>query len=388
MKPYVLIAVAALACAVALVAWLSGPSEKHLTADFANSTNLYPGAPVKVLGVQIGTVDSVTVTGARVLVRMSYQGGYSLPEQVHAAVVPPSIVGDRFVQLTPPYTGGPALPDQARLDARHTQVPVELDQTVRSLDDLATALGPRGANSGGAVSRLVTEAAGNLKGNGAAIDDTVHQLSGALDTLASGRADIAGTVTNLGELTGTLAGSDGQVRDLVDNLAAVSNELDGQRDELRGAGGNLDRALRDIAEFVRENRDGVTGNITELARVTGTLARHQRDLAEVLDVTPLGVSNLNDLMAPLNFDPRRGGPPVDMAGRTTAIPARPDPVPQTLPTQFGSALTSVCTQLPAEQQALLRPTCTALQRSGGDFAALLQRAADPVLGPGLTGGTR
>ncbi|WP_169736741.1 MCE family protein [Pseudonocardia spinosispora] len=217
----------------------TGPARKHVTADFPNTVNLYPGAEVKVLGVTVGSVEAVTVRGTRVDVTMSYDGALTLPAHAHAVIVPPSIVGDRFVQLAPAYTGGPTLADGARLDSEHTDVPVELDDAYTSIDNLAKALGPNGANAHGALSRLLTESAANLNGNGDAAHRTIQQLSGAVSTLADSSPDFAATVTNLGELTGTLAADDPQVRALVGNLATVSGELNGQRDELAGATDNL-----------------------------------------------------------------------------------------------------------------------------------------------------
>ena len=378
----VAIVVAAAALAVAGLALVSGPAAKHLAADFPNTVNLYPGAQVKVLGVTVGSVDSVTVRGTQVHVEMSYDGARSLPAEAHAVIVPPSIVGDRFIQLTPPYTGGPALADGAALDTAHTEVPVELDEAYNSINNLAKALGPDGANSTGALSRLLTASAANLDGNGDAVHQTITQLSGAVSTLAEARGDIAGTVTNLGSLTATLAADDGQVRELVDNLAEVSGELNGQRGELRGATENLNDALADIAHFIRDNRTALTDNIRGLAHITSTVADHQRDLAELLDTAPLGLSNLYDLVLPVNYDPAHPGTVVP-EGRTTVTVARFGGLVPGLSNQLGYLLSGLCTQLPAAQQQALAATCGALRLAGGDLGQVLTQLANPVLGPGL-----
>ena len=47
-------------------------------------------------------------------------------------IVAPSIVGDRFVQLTPVYEGGEVLADGAVLDTDRTSIPLELDQIYRA----------------------------------------------------------------------------------------------------------------------------------------------------------------------------------------------------------------------------------------------------------------
>ena len=85
-------------------------------------------------------------------VEIEYDDKYKVPADAKAVVVAPSIVSDRYVQLTPVYTGGPTLADGADLPARAHRRPVELDQIYQSLDELNVALGPEGANKDGALS--------------------------------------------------------------------------------------------------------------------------------------------------------------------------------------------------------------------------------------------
>ena len=75
----------------------------------------------------------------------------------------PSVVSDRYIQLAPVYTGGPAMSDNATIPRDRTATPVELDQLYTSLNKLATSLGPNGANSKGALSNLLNTAAANLE---------------------------------------------------------------------------------------------------------------------------------------------------------------------------------------------------------------------------------
>ena len=59
---------------------------------------------------------------------MSYDAKIKVPADAKAVIVAPSIVGDRFIQLTPVYTGGDVLADGAVLDTDRTASPLELDQ--------------------------------------------------------------------------------------------------------------------------------------------------------------------------------------------------------------------------------------------------------------------
>jgi phospholipid/cholesterol/gamma-HCH transport system substrate-binding protein len=300
--------VARLVAALAVVALVAGayafwPREERIrvTGEFQRAVGLFPGSDVRVLGVQVGEVTAVTPKGQTVLVEFEVDTKYSVPADAKAAVVAPSLVSDRYVQLFPAYQGGPRMHDGARIGMDRTAVPVELDRISQSLDDLLVALGPEGANKEGAFSRLLATGADNLEGQGQAIHDTNRDLSRALETLSGGRNDLFGTVKNLQAFTTMLATNDQQVRRLNTDLAAVSVQLDGERDDLSAALKNLAIALNEVSSFVRDNRAGVKTNVDQLAAVTTTVAQQRDALAETLTNAPVAISNLQNA-----YNPRTG----------------------------------------------------------------------------------
>ncbi|HET7070098.1 MAG TPA: MCE family protein, partial [Nocardioides sp.] len=165
-KLLVPLVVAALVVAALVAFVFDGGHQKTLTADFPRTVSLYVGSDVRVLGVPVGKVDSVTPSGTQVIVKMHYDPSVQIPADAKAVIISPSIVGDRFVQLTPAYSGGQVLADGATLDQQRTAVPLELDQIYSSLDDLTTALGPNGANKKGALTDLLNTTAANFGGQG------------------------------------------------------------------------------------------------------------------------------------------------------------------------------------------------------------------------------
>lgn len=367
----------------------SGPEERTLVATFPRTTSLYAGAKVKVLGVPVGTVEKIRVVGTGVEVTMAYDSAVKLPADVHAMIVPPSIVGDRYVQLAPVYRTGAVLRDRARLGADRTGVPVELDETYAALDHLAAGLGPRGANKDGALSRLVTATAKNLTGHGAAFNATVRELAGAISTVAGSSGDISQSLRNLSVLTGILAGKDAQLRSLVANLARVGAELNGQRDDISRAVTELQGALGQVARFTASNRAAIRTGVAGVTDVSGVLSRRTRELAALLDLTPVGFSNLANIYLPKNWDPSRPWL-TPVGGRTGSANLRAALLSD-LDTQLGYTLGSLCSQLSGAQQQQLSGFCSTLSSVGGNLGALISRAVEqggftPGRGPGsLTG---
>jgi virulence factor Mce-like protein len=272
---------------------------RRIIAEFDDAVGVYAGSDLRVLGVRVGTVDSVTPVGTRVVVVMTVDGGVSVPADADAVVVSPSVVSDRYVQLTPAYDGGPRLADGAVIPSTRTATPVELDQLYDSLDRLTTALGPNGANRDGALSDLVTTGAANLAGNGKALGTLIERLGAATRTLSGYSGDLFGTIDNLRRFTTMLKDNDTQVRDAVGQLAQVSDFLAEDRQDLAAALNELATALAQVRTFISDNRARLKSNVDKLADVTRVLVRERASLAESLDVFPLAAQNLLGA-----FDPR------------------------------------------------------------------------------------
>jgi phospholipid/cholesterol/gamma-HCH transport system substrate-binding protein len=270
----------------------------HITAYFTRTVGLYTGNDVRILGVTVGQIDSITPQGTRVKVVMSYDGDQKLPANAVAVIVEPSIVSDRFIQLTPAYTAGPTLPNHAVLGLKQTRVPIELDQVFGSINTLDSALGPNGANRHGALTRLIRTGAANLNGNGPRLNRALRQFSAAISTVAGSRGNLFSTVSHLQRFTTTLARNDGGVRKLNANLVTVGAQLSGERHDLAAALVNLSTALSAVNGFVSQNRTTLTSDIHHAASVSEVLRQEKEAITQVLDVAPLALSNLS-----LSYDP-------------------------------------------------------------------------------------
>lgn len=263
-----------------------------ITAYFDKSIGIYDGSDVRVLGVKVGTVTSVEPQGDQVKVDLRVDRGIDIPADANAAQVTPSVVADRYIQLTPVFTGGNKMTSGSVIPIERTATPVEVDQLYASINDLASALGPEGANKDGALSKFVETGAANLDGNGAALGESITQLSDAARTLNDSRDNIAVTIKNLNTFVGALATNDQQVRQFNTQLSDLTGFLAGERDDLGAALNQLSFALGDVAKFVADNRDQLATTAEGLIAPTQTLANNKEGLANTLTMLPLAISNL------------------------------------------------------------------------------------------------
>lgn len=301
LKRAVVPAVLVILLVAAALTMFRGEDAKTLTAHFPRTISIYEGSDVRVLGVPVGQVDTVTPSGTDVVVTMTYDADVKLPADAKAVIIAPSIVGDRFVQLTPVYGGGDVLADGATLEVERTAVPLELDQIYSSLDDLTVALGPNGANRNGAFSDLLETTAANFGGQGAKFHQAIKDFGKLSQTLDNNKDELFGSARELEGFIGTLARNDQTVRDFNDSLAEVSTMLSGERQELSASMRHLATALGQVSTFVEENRDVLGRNISGLNRVVKVLVKRRSELDSILDSAPLALNNLA-----LTYNPQSG----------------------------------------------------------------------------------
>jgi virulence factor Mce-like protein len=361
----------AVACVLALVVaaavwWIfSGANSRRVVAYFDQAVGVYAGSNVEVLGVKVGSINSVTPVGTQVRVDMTVDRSVHIPANAKAVVVAPSVVSDRYVQLAPAYTGGPTMADNGVIPMTRTATPVELDQLYDSLNKVSSSLGPNGANAHGSLSNLLNTLAANLNGNGQNLHDTITQLSQLSSTLDSNKSDLFATVDNLSKFTQTLADSDASVRQFTDQLTNVTGFLAGQRSQLGAAVDELGTALGQVQSFIQNNRSEIKSNVDNLQDVTKVLVDERSALAEVLDVAPLALddvvnsynasSGTLDARADLND---LNQPPIVIVCKL---------LQQTTPSNIPPVLATACNQIAPILQGLVKlptpaQTLTALQQ--------------------------
>ncbi len=283
-----------------LWAWRANRTGVEFSARFTSSVGVYPGSDVRVLGVPVGKVDSVTPHGRTVTIGMHLDPDVSVRADTYAVIISPNLVSDRYVQLTGAYDSGPRLREGAVIATSRTRTPVELDDLSRNLTQLTDALGPNGANATGALSRLLQVGAATLDGNGRKINDTIARLSQSGRTLDSAKYDIFATIEQLATFTTTLKEKDAALGSANRNLAAVTQTLSNDRETFGQALRELGTALGLVQDFVRENRGALKSNVAKLETVAASLATQRGSLAQTLRSAPLLLQNFLNAYDPQN----------------------------------------------------------------------------------------
>jgi virulence factor Mce-like protein len=269
-----------------------------ITARFTATPGLYAGNTVDILGVPKGTVDSLTPGPKYVDVVLSLPTDVKIPANAKAVLMAPNPVSDRFVELTPPYTGGPALADGAVIDVGNTVVPLELDSIYASVDSLSTALGPQGANAHGELSALLHSLAGLANGNGRNLHQVIERVAAALPALTAHPGDLATLIRGLDQLTSRLASRNSAIDQLYGDLASATGRLGDERATISAAVSNLQRALAEVVDFLRRNRGHIGSSVRNLNTTMAAILAEQHALIQTFDTAPLGFQNFNRAIDP------------------------------------------------------------------------------------------
>src|SRR5262245_23328826 len=111
-----------LAVAITMVAtpWWQRVTKDSFVGYFANANGLYTGDEVRILGVAVGTVDKSEPRPGRTKATFSVDRQYPIPADAEAAILSPSLVTARAIQLVPAYDGGPKLRPGASIPLERT----------------------------------------------------------------------------------------------------------------------------------------------------------------------------------------------------------------------------------------------------------------------------
>jgi phospholipid/cholesterol/gamma-HCH transport system substrate-binding protein len=341
-----------------------GGGNYQLTAWFPKTIALVPASDVKVLGLSAGKVKDVKVDQGRVRVVLNIKKSIPVPADVHAEIVPQSLIGERYVQLFPAWTNGQALARNGDvIPEDRTAVPVEPDEALAALKKFLDSLDPN------ATGRLVQNAANDLSGNGQNLNDAVANLGQLVGTLADKDTQLGDIIDNFDRFTVTLSSRESQLGHVMDTFANLASLLAEERTAIETTVKNLGSVSTDAFDLLSENRAGIDKDLTQLTRVLQAVKANIGSVQQVLDTGPLLVNGLHNAYSPTFHR-------IDL--RTQLSPT----VGQVLLNIFGDQLAVVCLPIDVSCTPTQPPVIGAgAKRAAAGAPPVTPPAASPPAGP-------
>jgi virulence factor Mce-like protein len=275
----IVLTVALAGCGAAVAADLAQRESEGLTltATVEQAPNLFEGGRVTVRGVQVGSITEVDPTTGGVDLTMEIDEGVRIPADTKLAVIPITLIADRYVQLSP-YEGGPEIENGAHVDLAETSIPAELDEVLGELKGLVDAFKREPGEKRGPLADLIQAAEKALDGREESLAGALENSSDVLTNLASSHADITSLIQNLDQLFVTLANSSSEIGLVNERFALVATALADDQANIAGVIDNLEFLSTQASSLVTESGEDLGQSFGRLEKTLDVILEHQDEL--------------------------------------------------------------------------------------------------------------
>jgi phospholipid/cholesterol/gamma-HCH transport system substrate-binding protein len=293
----------------------------HLKTRFTNAAGLKPGAPVRVAGVEVGSVTRVSLNGSVVEVSMAVNRQYepSITTGSVATLGSVSLLGESAVDITP--APGTPIPDGGYVTVGPPAVALA-DVTSKAnagLGQLDAVLGDL-RNGKGTLGKLMTDDQlyKNLQAFTAAAADvtrTIQQGHGTLGELLKNpktARSLEASLQNLQTVTGRLTAGEGSLGKLLkddtlaNSLTSTTGNLSSLTSSLKDGKGTAGKLFTDAELYNR--LDSLSGRLdTLLAGLNsgnGTAGQMLKD-KRLYENMNQAVSEVRNLVQDIRKDPKK-----------------------------------------------------------------------------------
>ncbi|MRH92745.1 MCE family protein [Nocardia sp. SYP-A9097] len=195
-------------------------TKQSVCAEFADTVGLYQGNSVTMLGVEIGAVSKIESLGDRMRVTMSVGEKVKLPADIEAVTMSSSIVTDRHVELTKPYTAGPRFDTSKCIALDHTKTPIGISEALDAMGRLAGDLTGGGQANDTLLNDTLTAADNAISGTGPQWNQLLQRLSAVVGDPSQRDVVFRRLVDNLDQLTTMFVTNWPDLQQVLDNLRA------------------------------------------------------------------------------------------------------------------------------------------------------------------------
>lgn len=265
-------AVITLGCVVAAVLGTVAATDDNggvvtVTATMTDATPLRNGNIVRAAGVQVGTIESVTLDAQdHAVVTMTLERDVlPLHTDATATLIPQDLLGERFVSLNPGSPSAPVMSAPYSIPINQTKSVVDLQSVVNMVDN------PTGTS----LAMMLTTLGEGIGKNPKETADAIAALEPAM--------------RNTHELAQVLSDQNKLLAHLVATAQPVAEAVASER------GANLDHLVGSTTSMLQVTADNRQQMAESLQRLPGTLQSAQRTLARVAGVAPPTTETLKNL---------------------------------------------------------------------------------------------
>lgn len=236
------------------------------SAVFSDVSRLRQGESVRVAGIRVGTVNSVSLQpDKKVLVKFDTDRSVVLTEGTRAAVRYLNLVGDRYLELLD--GPGPArhLPPGGQIPVERTAPALDLDLLLGGLKPVIQGLNARDVNA------LTSALLQVFQGQGGTLESLFTKTTSFSNAMADNDQAVQQLIDNLNIVIGTISKDGTKFSNAVDRLERLVTGLSDDRDTIGAAITALDNGTASLADLLSSARPPLSGTIDQLNRLAPIL---------------------------------------------------------------------------------------------------------------------
>ena len=258
----------------------TGEDPITVTAQFRDVLDLVPMSTVKVNDVSVGQVTAVDLEGQVANVTLELRNDIGLPDNSVAEIRQTSLLGEKFVQLSPPGEGASENPLESG-----DEIPLEDTGRNPEVEEVLGALSL--ILNGGGVAQLktiTTELNKALEGREGAAKSVLSQIEDLMGQLDEGKGDIVDAIESLNRLAIAVNDQTGSIDLALEELPSALTSLDRQRNDLVKMLQALNR-LGDVGvRVIKASKESTIESFRQLVPVLTELANSGDDFANAFHV--------------------------------------------------------------------------------------------------------
>jgi phospholipid/cholesterol/gamma-HCH transport system substrate-binding protein len=258
---------------------VGGGDTYQLTAYFPRAVSVFPSSDVRVLGLPAGSVSHIVIDGDQVRVDMAIPSGIKVPADATAQIVPQSLIGERYIQISPAFKDGMAAAKDGDVIEK-TVIPVEPDEALAALKEFMDSLDPDG------IGNLVNNLEEDLRGNGSQLNSALGGLSQLVETFAEKDDVLLRIVDSFDKLTSTLVTREQQLGEVMDAFAEASQVLADERQSIEDLVAGLADLSRNGLALIGEHASALRTDIATLAGAAATIDANLTSVTQLLAAGP------------------------------------------------------------------------------------------------------
>ncbi|MDF6017582.1 MCE family protein [Streptomyces sp. JH34] len=259
-----------------------GDHPYEITAEFGDVLSLAPQSSVKVNDVAVGRVTKISLTPGSwtAKVTMRVNGKIKMPANAYAHLEQSSLLGEKYVQLSPPADGTAkgSLSDGDRIPLVRTNRNPEVEEVFGALSMLL---------NGGGIAQLktiTTELNKALAGQEPQIRSMLSRVDTLVTDLDTHKEDITDALDGVNRLAATLATRKQDVGTVLTGLSPGLKVLEKQRGSLLTMLRSLDTLSTVAVDTVNRSKADMIADLKALAPTLTALADSGQDLPDSLQV--------------------------------------------------------------------------------------------------------